>query len=310
LKGRHYWNKRTVQNVRKAMDQFQQAADKDPGYALAYVGLADCYLLLPEYAGTPSNESIPKAKAFAERALQLDGSLAEAHNSLAYAYHFLWQWEEAEAEFKRAIDLNPSYPTTRQWYSLYLRDVGRFEQSFTEIRRAQELDPLSLIIGQNVAQVYLLRGDGNAAVEQARRVIDLDANYPRGHEQLGLAYIKQGHYSEGIGELRKAVDLSSAGDRRTLASLGYAYTLSGQRAEALALLKELTSKFEKREALGRDVAGIYAGLGDKDQAFAWIEKDFQDRSSALPRIRWELPFESLRDDPRFADLLLRMGLPQ
>jgi TolB-like protein/Tfp pilus assembly protein PilF len=308
LKGRYYWNKRTAENLRKAMEQFEQAADKDPNYALAYVGLADCYLLLQEYAGTPASETGPNARAFAQRAVQLDESLAEAHTSLAYSYDFLWQWEEAEAEFKQAIRLNPNYPTAHQWYGLYLRDTGRFDQAMTETKRAQELDPLSLVIGQNLAGAYLFQGDVNSSVEQVRRVIDLDPNYPRGHDILGLAYLKQGHYSEAIAEVRNAVDLSSRRDRRPLSDLGYSYAISGKRAEALAVLKELEAKYERHEALGRDLAAVYAGLGEKDQAFAWLEKDFQAHNGQLARIRWEPPFESLRSDPRFTDLLRRMGL--
>jgi TolB-like protein/Tfp pilus assembly protein PilF len=309
LKGRYYWNKRTADNLRKAMEQFQQAADKDPNYALAYVGLADCYGLLVEYAGASATESMSKSRAFAERALQLDDSLAEAHTSLGWSYYLAWRWDEAEKEFKRAIELNPNYPTAHQWYSLLLRDEGRFDQSVVEIKRAQELDPLSLIIGQNVAQDYLLlRGDVNSALEQVRRIIELDPSYPRGHEVLGWVYLKQGRNSEAIAELRKAV--SSGNDRRPLSSLGYGYAISGRRAEALSVLKELQAKYEQHEALGQDVAAVYAGLGDEDQAFLWLEKDFHDRTGTLSRIRWLLPFESLRSDPRYADLLRRMGLPQ
>lgn len=308
LRGRYYWNKRTADNIRKATEQFQQAADKDPNYALAYVGLADCYLVLEEYAGTPASEVVPKAKDFAERAHQLDGSLAEAHTSLMYAYDQLWQWEDAEAEFKSSIKLDPNYATAHQWYSLYLRDVGRFDESLTEIKRAQELDPLSLVIGQNLAVLYLFKGDVNSSIEQSNRVIELNPNYPRAHGGLGLAYLKQKRYPEAIAELQRAVDLSSKGDRRNLRDLGYAYAISGKRAEALTILNEVRRKYEKHEALAQDVAAIYAGVGEKDQAFAWLEKGFQDRSGQLARIRWESPFESLRSDPRFADLLRRMGL--
>src|SRR5262249_55737861 len=177
LKGRYYWNKRTADNIMKAIEQFQQAANKDPSYALAYVGLADCYTLLELYAGTPSNETLPKAKAFAERALQLDNSLSEAHTSLAYAYDQLWQWEKAEEEFKRALELNPNYPTAHQWYGLLLLDTGRFDEALREGKRAQELDPLSLVIAQNVAQAYIVLGDLNSSMEQSRKTIDLDPRY-------------------------------------------------------------------------------------------------------------------------------------
>jgi len=310
LKGRYYWNKRTTDNIMKAIEQFQQAADKDPNYALAYVGLADCYSLLEWYAGTPASETLPKAKAFAERALQLDSSLAEAHTSLGYAYNELWQWEKAEAEFKRALELNPSYPTGHQWYGLFLLDQGRFDEALTEGRRAQELDPLSLVIGQNVAQAYLARGDINSSIEQARKLIDLDPRYSRTHQQLGFAFLKQGNHSEAIAELRKSVELTSQRDRYAVAALGYGYALAGRRAEASAVLKDLDAMYDRHEALGQDLAAVYAGLGDKDQAFVWLEKDFQAHSGLLVRIRWLSPFESLRGDPRYADLRRRMGLPQ
>ena len=310
LKGRYYWNKRTAENLRKATEQFQQAANKDPNYALAYSGLADCYVLLQEYSGTTTSESIPKAKAFAERALQFDNSLAAAHTSLAYAYQNLWQWEEAEKEFKRAIELDPNYPTAHHWYALLLRDTGRFDQSIAELKRAQELDPLSRVVGQTIAAVYLCMGDANAAIEAARRVIELDPNYPRAHDQLGLALLKNGKYTEAMASLRKAVELSQRSDRRNLSSLGFGYAVTGNRAEALAVIEELRQKYERQEALGRDVAAIYAGLGDKDQALAWLEKDFQARSGALARTRREVQFESLQNDPRFLDLFRRLGLPQ
>jgi serine/threonine protein kinase/Flp pilus assembly protein TadD len=309
IRGRYYWNKRTAENVKKAIEQFQQAADKDPNYALAYVGLADCYVLLIEYAGASTTDTVPKSIALAERALQLDPSLGEAHTSLGWCYGAgLWQWGKAESEFKRAIELSPNYPTAHQWYSLVLRDQGRLDEAKFEIKRAQELDPLSLIIGQSVAQSYLfLEGDSTRALEEAKRVVDLDPNYPRGLEVLGWIYLKQGRNSEAIAALQKAV--AAGGDRRIFSSLGYVLAISGKKAEALKLLKEVQAKYERHEALGKDVAGIYAGLGDKDQVFIWLEQDFQARVGPLSRIRWEPPFESVRSDPRFADLLRRMGLP-
>ena len=307
LKGRYYWEKRTAENLTKAIDQFQQAADKDPNYALAYVGLADCYVLLEDYVGTPASEIYPKAKAFAERALQLDSSLSEAHTSLAYVYSNLWQWEQAEEEFKRAIKLDPNYPTAHHWYSLYLRNVDRFDEGMTEIKRAHELDPLSLVIGGTLTYAYIVEGDVNSAIAQSKRVIDLDPNFPRAHEYLGLAYLKQGRHSEAIAELQKAVELSGR-ERWPLGDLGYGYAISGKRVEALAVLKELEGKYQKHETIGQDLAAVYAGLGEKDQVFAWLEKDFQARSGLLTRIRWTPPFESLRSDPRYADLVRRMGL--
>ena len=306
LRGRYYWNKRTAENLTKAMEQFQQAADKDPNYALAYVGLGDSYVLLENYAGTPANETLPKAKSFAERALQIDNSLAEAHTSLGYVYNNLWQWKEAEDEFKRAIELNPNYPTAHHWYSLYLLDAGRVAEAKAEIKRAHELDPLSLIIGTTLTYAYLAEGDANFAIAQSKKVVDLDPSFPRGHEYLGLALLKDRRYAEAIAELEKAVELSGR-ERWPLRDLGYGYAISGKRAEAQTVVKELVGKYEKGQAIGQDLAAVYAGLGDKDQAFVWLEKDFQTRSGLLAWIRWTPAFESLRSDPRFTDLLRRMG---
>jgi TolB-like protein/Tfp pilus assembly protein PilF len=307
LRGRYYWNKRTAGNLTKAMEQFQQAVDKDPNYALAYVGLADSHVLLENYAGTPASETLPKAKAFAERALQLDGSLAEAHTSLGYIYDGLWRWKEAEEEFKRAIKLNPNYPTAHHWYSLCLLDLGRIGEAKAEITRAHELDPLSLIIGTTLTYPYLAESDAGFSSAQGKKVVDLEPNFPRGHQYLGLAYLKQRHHPEGIVELQKAVELSGR-ERWPLRDLGYGYAISGKRAEAQAVIKELLGKYEKGQALGQDLAAVYAGLGEKDHAFAWLEKDFQTRSGLLGWIRWAPGFESLHSDPRFLDLLRRMGL--
>ena len=231
LRGRYYWNKRTAENLTKAMGQFQQATDKDPNYALAYVGLGDSYVLLENYAGTPANQTLPKAKAFAERALQIDDSLAEAHTSLGYVYNKLWQWKEAEDEFKRAIELNPNYPTAHHWYSLYLLDAGRVAEAKAEIKRAHELDPLSLIIGTTVTYAYLAEGDAKFSIAQSKKVVDLDPSFPRGHEYLGLALLMDRRYAEAITELEKAVELSGR-ERWPLRNLGYGYAISGKRAEA------------------------------------------------------------------------------
>ena len=307
LRGRYYWNKRTADSVQKAIDQFQQAADKDPNYALAYVGLADCWVLLEDYVGTPASETYPKAQAFAQRALQLDTSLAEAHASLGFVYTGLWQWKRAEEEFTRSIKLNPNYSTAPHWYALYLLDLGRYDEAMTEVKRAHELDPLSAVIGTSLSYAYFAKGDVNGSIVECKKVIDLDPDYPRAHEYLGLGYLKQGLHSEAIGELQTAVDLSGR-ERRPLRDLGYGFAISGKRAEALAVLKELEGKYEKHEALAQDLAAVYAGLGEKDEAFAWLEKEVQARGGLLDWIRWAPPFESLRGDLRYADLLRRMGL--
>lgn len=308
LKGRYYWNKRTAENIRKAIEQFQQAADKDPNYALAYAGLADCYVVLGDYSGVPESETVPKMQAFAQRALQLDNSLAEAHTSLAYSYVQLWQWDKGEPEFKRAIELNPNYATAHHWYYLCLIELGRNDEAISEIKRAHEIDPLSPIISFNVATVYLYTGDLDSAVSESKKLLDFDPNFARGHEVLGITYLKQQRFPEAIAELQRAVELSP-NDRQIVRDLGYVYAVAGNKPQALAILKQLEAKYDQNGAFGCDVAAVYAGLGDKDQAFAWLEKDFQSRSGRLGRIFYQVPFEALRSDPRYFDLRRRMGAP-
>jgi serine/threonine protein kinase/Flp pilus assembly protein TadD len=308
LRGRYLWNKRTGEGIKRAIEQFQQAIERDPNYALGYVGLADCYGLLEEYAGVPTSETLPKARAAADRALQIDDSLSEAHTSSALIYQNMWQWAEAEKEYKRAISLNPNYATAHHWFSIYFRAKGQLDDSLREINRAQELDPLSSVIGQNVAEVYLLKNDFNSAIAECKRIIELDPNFPGAHEELGFAYLKQGRNEEAITEFQKTVKLSGSTSKNQ-GDLGYCYAVTGRRAEAQAILKELEEKYARREAIGQYLAEVYAGLGDRDQAFAWLEKDFERRSgNRLPFAKWWFTFDDLRGDPRFADLVRRMGL--
>jgi serine/threonine-protein kinase len=307
LRGRYFWNKRTADGLRIAIEEFRQAIDRDPNYALGYVGLADCYLLLEEYAGVPTSETLPKARAAADRALQIDDSLAEAHTSSAMIYQSQWRWAEAEAEYRRALSLSPNYPTARHWFATYFVVKRQFDDQMREIKRAQELDPLSPIISHNVAQVYLLKNDLNSAVEQSKKTIELNPNFPSAHMYLGWAYLKQRRFVEATAEFERAVELSGRASFY-LSDLGYCYAVTGRRAEALRILKELEEKYGRREAIGLNLAGVYAGLGDKDQAFAWLEKDYQQRSGLLPYITWYFSFEDLRSDPRYADLVRRMGL--
>ncbi len=307
LKGRYYWNKRTAEGIKKAIEQFQRAVDEDPNYALAYVGLADCYLILEQYVGAPASELYPKAKAYVQRALVLDSRLAEAHASLGLINDSLWLWDEAEREYKRAIELNPYYPTAHQWYSIHFEYLGRFDEQMVEIKRAQELDPLSLIISTDLEELYLTLGDLNSALEQCQKTIQLDPYYPSGHADLGSVYLKQGREAEAIAEFQKAVELSGRSSDM-LSSLGAGYAIAGRHAKALAIVKELEEKYAKHEAIGQNLARVYANLGDKDQAFTWLEKDFQARSGVLGRIRALTELEPLRSDPRFADLRRRTGL--
>jgi len=309
LKGRFYWNKRDAENLRKAIEQFKAAADKDPNYALAYVGLADCNAVLPFYSGTISNDVLPQAKAYALRALEIDDSLGEAHSSLGYVNLNLWNWAEAEKELKRGIELNPNYATAHKFYGNQLETLGRFDDALSEFKRAQELEPLSLIICLNLAEVYLAKGDLNAAFEQCRRAIDLDPNWYYAHLQLAFVYLKQGQITEARAEAEKSVELTKR-DSIPLGVVGHIYAQMGLRNEAAALVEELKRRHVKLEAHGYDIARICLGLGEKDQALAWLEKDFQAHTSTMANWLYLVPLNSLRDDPRFKDLTRRMGMPE
>jgi TolB-like protein/Tfp pilus assembly protein PilF len=307
LKGRYFWNRRTGENLKKSIDYFNQAIAADPNYALAYVGLADCYVLLEEYAGTPSSETLPKARAAALHALQIDDSLAEAHTSLGLINLSSWQFGKAEKEYKRGIELNPNYPTAHHFYGAYLHLLGRLDEAMAEVKRAQQLDPLSRVISDNLVVIYFFKGDLNAGIEQCKKNIELDPNYPRAHSHLGWAYLKQGQEQEAMAELQKAVEVSGRGSQE-LGYLGYAYGALRKRAEATAVLRELEERYARRESPALYLAAVYAGLGENDQAFACLERDFQARTGMLTYITVRPVYDTLRSDPRYTDLLRRMGL--
>jgi serine/threonine-protein kinase len=309
LKGRFYWNKRGEENLRKAIEQFKAATEKDPHFALAYVGLADSLSVLLYYTRASESEVISQAKAYAERALEIDASLAETHASLGLINRYSWQWAEAEKELKRAIELNPNYATARHWYSRHLRTLGRYTEALAQIKQAHEADPLSLVISVNLAESLVEHGDLNGAIEQCRLIIELDPNFWAAYENLAFAYLKLGRKDEALTQAQKAVELSNRAIV-SLKSLGYVQAMAGKRNEALAVVRELEERYAKQQADGRDIAVVYAGLGEKDQAFAWLEKDFQARGSSLADIRLETAFDSLRDDSRYKDLARRIGLPE
>jgi serine/threonine protein kinase/Tfp pilus assembly protein PilF len=308
LRGRYLWNKRTAEGLQRAIEQFQRAIERDPNYALGYVGLADSYALLEEYAGVPTSETLPKARAAVDRALSVDDSLAEAHTSSALIYQQMWRWGECEAEFRRAISLNPNYATAHHWFSIYLRARGRLDDSLKEIELAKEIDPLSPVINQNIAEIDLLKNNLNAAVEVCKRINELDPNFPGAHDELGFAYLKQHNYNSAIAEFQKTVELSGNASRYQ-GDLGYSYAVTGKPAEARAILKQLEEKYTRHEAIGQYLADVHAGLHEKDKVFTWLERDFDQRSGLrMPFVKWWFTFENVRDDPRYADLLHRMGL--
>ena len=306
LKGRYYWNRRTAENLKKAIDQFTAATERDPNYAFAYAGLADCYVVLNQYAGTPLSQSMPLAKVCAERAIAIDDQLAEPHAALGTLHRQSWQWAEAEREYRRAIELNPNYATAYHWYSLFLRSLGRFDESASMTKRAHEIDPLSSVIGNMISTMYQLQNDYEAGIASGLKIVELDPTFSLAYHYLGLAYLKTGRTAEAFANLEKAVELSNRASEDLL-FLGYGYGVTGRRTEAMAIVAELEEKYSRQESNGKNVAAVYAGLGEKDKAFEWLEKDFQAKGD-LGFIRWDIPYESLRDDPRYKDLLKRMGL--
>lgn len=309
LKGRYLWNRRTAVNINSALEQFRIATERDPNYALAFVGLADCYLVLNEYAGVPTQESLPKAKAHAERALALDNGLGEAHATLGLIAQYSWDWTESEKQFKRAIEINPNYATAYHWYSIRLRQMGRYDESVPIIMRAQELDPVSSVIAVNVARTYHLLDKDQGAVEVLRKLVESDPAFPSAHQYLALIYLDDGRYAEAVASAEKAVELANR-NGISLGDLGFVYGSAGKKDQARAVLVELESKYARRQADGTNLATVYVALGEKDKAFEWLEKAFSERSSQMPNIGWIAQFTSLRDDPGFRNLLRRMNLPE
>jgi TolB-like protein/class 3 adenylate cyclase len=309
LKGRYYWNKRTKEGLKKAVEYFEQAIDADPTYALAYVGLSDSYDLLGfhGYGALPPNEAFPKAKAAAEKALQIDERLGEAHISLAYVKEgYDWDLDGAQRDYKRGIELNPNYAIAHQWYGLHCALRERFPEAIAEIKRAQELDPLSLIINMNVAWSFYFARQYDEALEQSQKALELDPNFPPARWMLGQAYRQKGIYDKAIAEFQSGLQLSG-GDPLRVAVLGHAYAVAGKRAEAEKVINDLTEISKQRYFPPYFIALIYVGLNDKDQAFVWLEKAFAEHSSGMTYLKVEPMFDPIRSDPRFQDLLRRVG---
>ena len=312
LKGRFYWNKRTGEGFLKALEYFQQAIDRDPTFALAYSGLSDTYALLggPAAGGDMApNEVLPKAKAAALKALEIDETLAEPHVSLGHAkYQYDRDWAGAEREYKRALELNPNYPTAHQWYAIYLISRGHQSEALTEIRRAQELDPLSLSINMWLGQILGSAGQLDEAIEQLRKTVELDPNFIQAHHRLGMVYEEKGMYNEAIAEFKQVVNLSE-GSPFGIAALAHTYALAGKRDEAQKNLDEVFRLSKERYVSAVQVASIYAALGDKDKAFVWLDKAEKEHDLSTVRLKVEPRLASLRSDPRFDDLVRRIGIP-
>ena len=308
LKGRYFWNKRTADGLKMAVDYFNQATGKDPNFAAAYAGLADTYALLGdwEYGVLAPKEAYPKAKAAATKALELDNTLGEAHISLAFCLdNFDWDWESAGREFRRGIELNPGYATGHHWYAWHLTALGRNDAAVAEIQKAESLDPLSLIIGADLAEELLVAHRFDEAIEQSRKTVNLDPFFGLAHFVLGQALTQQHIYKEAIAELQKAIELSP-GNTAVTANLAYAYAVSGMKSEAVKMLNDLKNRSSHAFSNAPEIAVIYMGLGQKDQAMVWLERAYVERFN--PAVLMRPCFDTLRSDPRFQDLLGRIGL--
>jgi TolB-like protein/DNA-binding winged helix-turn-helix (wHTH) protein/Tfp pilus assembly protein PilF len=311
LKGRYYWNKRTDENLTKAIGYFEEATSKDQNYALAYAGLSDCYAIISAtiFGGMPASVSAPKAKAAARRALEIDPTLAEAETSLATVrFNYDWDWPGAATGFERSIHLNPSYATAYQRYSLYLMAMGRTEDSFQQINKARDLDPLSISINFSLGWRLYMARKYDRAIEQLRNTLEMDPFDDLPHLVIGQAYEQKGQFDPAIAELRKAVDLSH-GTPMTLSALAHAYARSGNKAEAEKLLSQMSVAAKSQYVSPYYFAIVYAGLGDNEVALNWLEKALGDRSNGLVFLQVEPELDGLRSNPRFIGLQKRLNFP-
>jgi eukaryotic-like serine/threonine-protein kinase len=309
LRGRYQWNKRTLDGMQQAIDLFQQAIAKDSRYALAYAGLADSYILLADYNVLPAREVMPRARDAATQALQIDDSLAEAHTSLGWVkLAHDWAWPDAEREFKRALQLNPNYALAHQMYGEYLTVTGKPDEAASEMQRALEIEPVSLPMNRAVGSAAYYAGRYDQSIEQARKTLLLDPGFIGAHTLLGRAYQQKQAYAEALAEFQNALRLSE-GNSNELAALAQAYAVAGQPAQARKTLDELKARSTQTYVQPIWIAAILTALGEKDEAFQWLQKGYADRSSWVVYLKVDPLFTKLRSDPRFTDLAQRAGLP-
>jgi len=309
LKGRHFWNKRTEEGLQKSLAYFQQAIEKDSAYALAYAGIADYYNMLGWYYFLPPKMAFPKARDAAKRALELDKYLAEAHTSLAHVNeYFDWDWLSAEKEYRRAIELNPGYATAHQWYAEFLSAMGRHEEAIAVGKRARELDPFSPVIGTNLAGFFFVGGQIDRAIEEYKNVLEMEPDFVIAHVFIAYPYVLKGAYQEAIAEVQKAIDLSGRDTPRILITLGYIYAISGEEDKAERILDELKELSKQTYVSSWGIALIHVGFNQKDLAFEWLEKAYEERDVWLIYLRVIPMLDSLRPDPRFTALLEKLGL--
>ncbi len=308
LLGRFFWNKSTEEGFRRAIGYFQQALEEDPSYALAYAGIADSYNSLGWHDVLPPDEAHPMATAAAERALTIDEGLSEAYASLARVYQqYNWDWPAAERAYRRALELNPDYGEARQWYAEYLAYMGRHDESIEQAIWAKRLDPLSLGIGHNLGLVLYIARQYDRAIEEYQNLLQLDPEFPIARNFLGLAYAGKGMYDAALAELEKGIELSGGQDPLYIGTLGLIYAMMGKRDEAEEVLAHLLEFSRNRYVAPVNLAMIHGALGQKDEAFEWIEKAYEVRDDFMMVLKVSPRLDSLRSDPRFQTWLHRMG---
>jgi len=313
LKGRYFWGKRTPESIQKAIELFEQAIAADPTNALAYSGLADCYMSSGfsfDFGSLPPKEAIPKAKAAAAKAIEIDDSLAEVHNTLAFAkLNYDWDFSGSEGEFKRALELNPGYANAHHWYAHYLIAVGRPDESLAESKRALELDPVSPIMGVHLGWLYYYLRQYDRAIDQLNKTLELDPNYGLAHWYIGFAREQQGRYSEAVDAIQRAENLLK-GNLIVEADRAHALALSGRRAETEEALRNLLAKSPVRYVNPVEIALVHIALGHNEEAFQWLDRGYEERSDLLVYLKVDPRFDPIRSDTRFAALVRRVGLPQ
>jgi TolB-like protein/Tfp pilus assembly protein PilF len=308
LKGRYYWSKRSPEGFKRAVIYFQQAIDKDPNYALAYAGLADCYNLMGDYGVLTVSEAGPKARAAAVKALELDSMLAEAHTALGFfSWHYQWDFSAAEKEFRLALQFNPGYATNYNYYSEYLAAMARLDESLAMIKKSQELDPLSLIINRNWARMLFFARRYDEAIEQADKVLEIDPNFAPIHALLADVYEQKRMYPEAISEYRKTLEL--VGQQELASSLERVYSSTGWSSVLHWRLNQAQNRVKNQHGSSLEVAAAYADLGEREKALSWLQLAYEQHDYFLVFLQVLPTWDALRSDSRFKDLAGKVGLP-
>jgi tetratricopeptide (TPR) repeat protein len=309
LKGRVFWNKRTPADFQKAITLFQQAIEKDPNYAMAYSGLADAYTLLTVYSNEPPRELMPKAKKAALKALELDDRLAEAHASYGQiVVYYDYELAEAEKQYRQALQLNPNYATAHQWLAEHLAALKRFDESIAEIKRALELDPMSVIMNRIYADILVDARRFDEAVAQYKKTLELDPNFPTAHYFLGRAYEAQGKYDQAVPQYIRAGKMSGL-PAHVLTAASEAYAKSGWTGYLQTGLDQILKEPAGRRFPPFVIATFYARLGQKEEALTWLQRGYEERDFRMTMISVSFEFDSIRSDPRFVELVRKIGLP-